>query len=49
MLKRKSTSNLITAKDNKYDLHQTNSNSLNSSISAKMLIGSKIMMKPKTK
>lgn len=37
MLKRKSTSNLLTSKDSKYDSHQNNNNSLNNSISAKML------------
>mgnify|MGYP006325531767 CR=1 len=46
MLKRKSTSNLLTTKDSKYDSQiQTNNNSLNNSISAKM-IGMKGINKP---
>jgi len=43
MLKRKSTSNLLTSKNNKFDSHQNNS--LNSSTSAKM-IGMKGLNKP---
>ena len=49
MLKRKSTSNLMTGKDSKYDMNGNQSSSLNSSISAKMLMGSKMINKGKGK